>query len=639
MICPSVCRVERLRNSILERARSDPPGSCSGSRLPLPQLEESPTTTAANRRASLPNLLRAAAAAFAILGAAANLHAANAEPRRVLIVTSFGSRFAPFETYAAALRAGIVDGWGAPVEFLETPLEIARFASPREGEGPLADYLRALVANHGLNLVVTIGGPAADFVSRQHPFPGVPTLLAGLERRQLTDLSVEPNEVVVATVYDSPRVVENVLRLFPGTTRFAVVFGASPLERFWKGELERELAPFISRGEFEWWDDLPLEEMRRRAAALGPGSAILYGSLKVDAAGIVHEEQEGLVALRAVSKVPIIGGFTEQLGYGIVGGPLVPISREARRAADVALRLLAGESPAHVTVPPVVPLVVAYDWRELQRFHVPESVLPAGSEVRFRPSLWDAHRTAVLITFAVVLLQALLIAALLAERGRRRRAEERVHVLNRRLVHAQEEERKLIARELHDDFSQRLARLAIDAARLEYSAAVPVEGRPAPMRDELTRLSEDAHALAYQLHPSTLEDLGLSEALRNEAERFTRLESVPVTVDIRDGSAKPSRETALCLFRIAQEGLRNVSRHAQARSVTVSCAPSGRGLELRLRDDGNGFDPDRRRERPSLGLASMRERVETLGGRLAVRSAPGQGTEISVWAPLEPRPL
>jgi two-component system sensor histidine kinase UhpB len=112
-----------------------------------------------------------------------------------------------------------------------------------------------------------------------------------------------------------------------------------------------------------------------------------------------------------------------------------------------------------------------------------------------------------------------------------------------------------------------------------------------------------------------------------------------VTLDIRDGSAKPSRETALCLFRIAQEGLRNVSRHAQARSVTVSCAPSGRGLELRLRDDGNGFDPDRRRERPSLGLASMRERVETLGGRLAVRSAPGQGTEISVWAPLEPRPL
>jgi signal transduction histidine kinase len=418
------------------------------------------------------------------------------------------------------------------------------------------------------------------------------------------------------------------------------VLGASPLEHFWKGELERELAPFASREEFEWWDDLPLEEMRRRAAALGPGSAILYGSLKVDAAGIVHEEQEGLVALRAVSKVPIIGGFTEELGYGIVGGPLVPISREARRAADVALRLLAGESPAHVTVPPVVPLVVAYDWRELQRFHVPESVLPAGSEVRFRPpSLWEAHRTAVLVTFAVVLLQALLIAGLLAQRARLRRAEERVHVLNRRLLHAQEEERKLIARELHDDFSQRLARLAIDAARLEYSAAVPVEGRPAPMRDELTRLSEDAHALAYQLHPSTLEDLGLSEALRNEAERFTRLEAVPVTVDIRDGSAKPSRETALCLFRIAQEGLRNVSRHAQARSVTVSCAPSGRGLELRLRDDGNGFDPDRRRERPSLGLASMRERVETLGGRLAVRSAPGQGTEISVWAPLEPRPL
>src|SRR5262249_46336159 len=149
----------------------------------------------------------------------------------------------------------------------------------------------------------------------------------------------------------------------------------------------------------------------------------------------------------------------------------------ARRAAAVGLRLLAGEAPESVVVPPPVPLVVAYDWRELRRFRVPLSSLPAGSDVRFRPpGLWEAHPEAVLIAAAVVLVQALLIAGRPVQGARRRAAEARVHVLNRRLVHAQEEERKAIARELHDDFSQRLARLAIDAARLEYSAAVPVDG-------------------------------------------------------------------------------------------------------------------------------------------------------------------
>lgn len=555
-------------------------------------------------------------------------------------MTSFGSRFAPFETYGTALRSALVEGWPAPIEFLETPLEIARFETPLE-EGPFADYLRALVANRKLDLVVTIGAPAAEFVSRHRPFPDVPTLIAGLERRQVQALSLQPNDVVVAAVYEPQRNLDDVLRLFPGTTRMAVVLGASPLERFWRGELERELAPFVAREDFEWWDGLPLTEMRRRAALLVPGSVILYGSLKVDAAGLPHEEEEGLEALRAVAKVPIFGAFTEQLGHGIVGGPLVPVSREARRAGGVALRLLAGDPPEKIAVPPPLPLVVAYDWRELERFHVPESSLPAGSEVRFRPpSMWEAHRDAVLLASAVLLLQALLISGLLMQRSRRRLAEERVHVLNRRLMHAQEEERKAIARELHDDFSQRLARLAIDAARLEYSAAVPVDGdgpRGGAMRDELTRLSEDAHALAYQLHPSTLDDLGLPEALRTEAERFSRLESVPVSLDLHDGGAA-SRETALCLFRIAQEGLRNVARHAKAKSVILSCAPSRGGLLLRLRDDGVGFDSGRRNDRPSLGLASMRERVENLGGHIAIRSEPGRGTEIAVWAPLEPRP-
>jgi signal transduction histidine kinase len=228
----------------------------------------------------------------------------------------------------------------------------------------------------------------------------------------------------------------------------------------------------------------------------------------------------------------------------------------------------------------------------------------------------------------------LLIAALLAQRARRRSAEERVRALNRRLITAQEDERKSIARELHDDLSQRLARLSIDAAQLERGPVPAARaGATAEMRGELTRLSDDVHRLAYQLHPSTLDDLGLTEALRIECDRVSRLESVPVRMRAPEPAPELPRDAALGLFRIAQEALRNAVRHARATGVDLALEPEGSGVRLSIRDDGAGFDPAADRGRASLGLASMRERAELFGGRLDIRSSPGRGTTIEVWAP------
>ena len=285
-------------------------------------------------------------------------------------------------------------------------------------------------------------------------------------------------------------------------------------------------------------------------------------------------------------------------------------------------------------MPPAQPERYTYDWRELHRWKIPERRLPPGSDVRFRPpSLWEAYRRPFLAGLAVLGLQALLIAGLLAQRAHRHRAEEQVRALNRRLLTAQEDERKVLARELHDDFSQRLARLSIDAARLEYAAAVPLDGaRHAPMREELARLSEDVHTLAYQLHPSTLDDLGLAEALRIECDHFSRLESVPIRLDLGETPPEPPRDAALCLFRVAQEGLRNVKRHARASAVDLTCRAEGGGTRMTLRDDGAGFDTTQTR-RPSLGLAGMRERAALVGGSVEIRSAPGRGTTIAVWVP------
>jgi PAS domain S-box-containing protein len=216
----------------------------------------------------------------------------------------------------------------------------------------------------------------------------------------------------------------------------------------------------------------------------------------------------------------------------------------------------------------------------------------------------------------------------------RKRAEEVAREFGGRLLQAQEAERARLARELHDDITQRLARLAIDAGRAD-SAPNTRNGSIRDLREGLVRLSEDIHALSYRLHPSILGDLGLAAALKAECERFSQQNSITAGVKLGELPTLIPPDAALTLFRIAQEALRNVARHAGSKVAAVSLRPLDSGLQLAVTDNGIGFNPARQGGRPSLGLASMRERVRLLGGELDIESAPGQGTTILAWVPLK----
>lgn len=215
-----------------------------------------------------------------------------------------------------------------------------------------------------------------------------------------------------------------------------------------------------------------------------------------------------------------------------------------------------------------------------------------------------------------------------------KRAEEALRGLSRRLLRAQEEERALLARELHDDVSQRLAVLAIDVGRAETAAAGSTKaGVMKAIREALARLSEDIHTLAYQLHPSILQELGLVEALRAECERRRRQTSIEIHLDLDREPAPIGGDAELGLFRVAQECLNNVERHAGARTVTVTLRRHNGGLLLSVRDDGVGFEPEAPRKRRSLGLGSMRERMGLVGGTFSIETAPGKGTTVLAWVP------
>jgi signal transduction histidine kinase len=139
------------------------------------------------------------------------------------------------------------------------------------------------------------------------------------------------------------------------------------------------------------------------------------------------------------------------------------------------------------------------------------------------------------------------------------------------------------------------------------------------------------------LHPSILDDLGLVDALRSECGGFSEREGISVRYVPRDVPPGIPKELALCLYRIAQEGLRNVAKHSGAKEARVSLTATDEGILLSIEDAGVGFSPAHVHGRGGLGLASMEERARLIGGDLSIHSQPGKGTLIEVWAPLTGR--
>jgi PAS domain S-box-containing protein len=217
--------------------------------------------------------------------------------------------------------------------------------------------------------------------------------------------------------------------------------------------------------------------------------------------------------------------------------------------------------------------------------------------------------------------------------------KELLHKLNKRkrdlqqlagrLLSVQEEERRRLARELHDDLSQRLAVLAIKAGKVKSEGSTDEAADIIQnVQDELISISEDVHRISRQLHPSIIEDLGLEHALSSEIHNFSRLEEIPVKLEYDIGSLEPSLDISISLFRITQESMRNIQKHANAKSVTIQLVRENNLLILTIKDDGRGFAPDRVKNMPGLGLKSMRERIRLINGSISYISLPGQGTTV-----------
>jgi PAS domain S-box-containing protein len=215
--------------------------------------------------------------------------------------------------------------------------------------------------------------------------------------------------------------------------------------------------------------------------------------------------------------------------------------------------------------------------------------------------------------------------------------QRELQALTRKLLQAQEMERRRIARELHDDLNQSLALLSVEMdllAQKPPESANQLRGRMNELSSQIKQLSSSVHGLSHRLHPSNLEQLGLVSAIRGLCKGLTQAHGLPIEFTHQEIPATIADDVALCIYRIVQEALGNVVKHSGARHADVALIGRPDEIALRIVDDGTGFDPGLADDQEGLGLVSMRERLRLVAGEIAIDSRPSGGTRIDVRIPL-----
>jgi signal transduction histidine kinase len=586
-----------------------------------------------------------------VLGPLANADEAD-RPKQVLVLNSTRQAEQFYQVSERQVPKLLAEGLGERVDYYTEYFDFHRFPFP-DYEGVYFDFLRRKYEGRRLDLLILMGDVAMDFMSRYRNelFAGTPAVFYSLNppHSRIADSTGLINQLHFGPSIDLA------LALQPDLKHVYVVTGTTASDRSFERRARAEFRPFQGRVEFTYLSGLATKDLEERLRTLPRQSAVYYVVVSQDGAGETFQQMAYLSRVAAAANAPTYSWADAAVDSGIVGGRRRDQLAQMTAIATLALRVLRGERADDIPVSSPDTDVDSVDWRQLRRWGLHESRLPAGVRVLFRePSMWDRYKGYIVGALILMLAQTALIAALLVQRAKRRRVElelrgseqelrgnqaklhvsyDRIRHLSRRLLGEQEAERARIARELHDDVNQQLTILSIELDRLR-SYQLPIHsGRQLSRALETAqRISTSVRELSHRLHPSRLQLLGLVAGLDSLRRDFSSHFSVafchcnvPAEID---------SHIALCLFRVAQEALANAVKHSGARHVWVDLTGGAFSVALTIRDDGKGFDVD---GVPSLGLGlvSMRERVESVGGILEIASTPGSGTRLRVTIPIQ----
>jgi signal transduction histidine kinase len=604
----------------------------------------------------------AAAIALSALTSLACPAAPAPEPRRVLLLHSFGPQFAPWSMISAGLREQLNERSPYPIDLYEASLQTERFSLSGK-PGPLLEYVSAMFSDRDPNLIIAMGAPAARFalLNRSRMFPSAPLLVTGADERTLRDAVLTAKDTAIAVAIEPEKQIESILQVLPETTTIAVVIGDSPLERFWVDELRLAFARFNDRVTFDWLNKLSFDEMIARVANLPPRSAIYYATIRMDARGVPHEEDRALMRLHELGTAPIFTYIDSYFGQGVVGGPMLSTQDVADRSAIVAARILGGEAPDTIKSPAIGLAQPTFDWRELSRWNIPEANLPKDSLVLFRASgLWAEYRAQVIAVFAAMLTQGALIGWLIFEHRRRHLAEVRsrnsmAQLAQMNRVSTVGELSASIAHEINQPLTGITTRAS---AALRWLSRDPPEFQKA--RDALSqivaassRTSEIVTSIRAMVGkaPDERADVDLNRIITTVLE-IMRIELQRNEIDVALALDATLRKVRCSRVQIEQVVLNLIINAVEAmqstrpRVLRISTATSGSDMaRVSIEDSGPGIEPSHADQvfkalfttKPGgigIGLAICRSIVEGHGGRIWVSPAAHRGAVFHFELPL-----
>jgi signal transduction histidine kinase len=590
-----------------------------------------------------------------------------ADPDRVLLLHSFGPEFSPWNTITPPFREALRKLAPNPIDLYEASLQAERFGeSPAREEGPFIDYLNALLSDRKPRLVVAMGAPVTRFVLRNRArlFPSSPLLIATSDVRTYEDLALTANDTACPTIYDPTVHIDHILRLLPDTDHIVVAMtGASATEQFWNDLFQRALQRSSRRVTLEWFTHLAADDMVKRVAALPAHSAIFYPTIRVDGRGVPQEGDALLLRFIEEDRAPIFTHTDSLFGHGIVGGPMFSSHEIADACAKVAVRLLNGETPGDIKIMPVGLAAPRYDWRQLQKWGINDSLLPPGSEIFFRePSAFEKYRWQIALAFALILIQGAMISGLLRERRRRQLAEVQSRQRMAELAHVN---RFSMAGELTASIAHEMNQ-PLGAILTNAETAYAILNSPSPDIAELKDIVKDilqddrrAGEVIRRMRsllkkaPFELKNLNLNDLVRETVEflsalaiaRKVELVSV-ITPDALPilGDRIQLQQIILNLVVNAIDAIADMP--SENRRISIQTSRARDFAELTVSDSGPGIPVDKLKEifEPfftskakgmGMGLSIARTIVEAHEGQISAENQRGGGASFRIRLPLE----
>ena len=324
-----------------------------------------------------------------------------------------------------SLRATFAAHSREQIQIRFEPLDITRFQDAK-GRDLLVDFLQKKYAGQAIDLVVAGLAPSLDFALKYRPkiFPGVPIVFVGLDEEEVRQRTLPPDVIGVPIKMDLIGTLELALRLQPETRRVFVIVGSSSFDARWEASARRLFRPYEGKLEFVYLSRGSMDDLLKRVSNLPDRSIVQYLHIFQDGAGQTFIPAEALKLVAGRANAPIYSHVGSYVGNGIVGGHVMSFELAGKNAANLGLRILAGERPEAISRPDVSSNQYVVDWRQLQRWGIRERGLPPGTDLRYRqPGIWDLYQWQIIGAITVIGLQAVLLLGLLVQTGRRKKVE------------------------------------------------------------------------------------------------------------------------------------------------------------------------------------------------------------------------